>query len=100
MNGAKNQLTIMKINRAKVLQEIRLMRFKDLYEKQQSKKLTQVEAADLLGMSERTFRRCSRRYEAEGAEGLADARLNKAVHNAAPVDEVSELLNLFETHYT
>jgi len=89
----------MKINRANVLQEIRLMRFKDLYEKQQCKKLTQAEAADLLGMSERTFRRCSRKYETEGAEGLADGRLDKAANNAAPTDEVSDLLCLFETHY-
>lgn len=89
----------MTINRTNVLQEIRLMRFKDLYEKQQSKKLTQAEAAELLGMSERTFRRCSRKYETEGAEGLADARLDKAAHNAAPTDEVSALLCLFETQY-
>lgn len=76
------------------------MRFQDLYEKQQCKKLTQAQAAELLGMSERTFRRCSRRYEEEGAAGLADGRINKAAHNAAPVDEVSEILVLFETQYS
>jgi len=53
----------------------------------------------LLGMSERTFRRCSRKYATEGAEGLADGRLDKAANNAAPTDEVSDLLCLFETHY-
>ena len=89
----------MKNSRTKVLQEIRSMRFQDLYEKQKCKKLTQAQAADLLGMSERTFRRCSRRYEEEGAVGLADGRIDKAAHNAAPVDEVSEILFLFETQY-
>lgn len=90
----------MKNSRTKVLQEIRSMRFQDLYEKQKCKKLTQAQAAELLGMSERTFRRCSRRYEEEGAIGLADGRINKAAHNAAPVDEVSEILVLFETQYS
>jgi hypothetical protein len=35
----------------------------------------------------------------EGAAGLADQRLAKMAHNAAPIDEVLELLSLFETRY-
>lgn len=75
------------------------MRFVDIYQRQNEGKLTIEEAAEMLGVSERTFRRWSRSYEAEGAEGLYDGRLDRAAHNTAPVDEVATLLNLFETRY-
>lgn len=75
------------------------MRFKEIYEKRAYKRLTIEQAADLLGVHERTFRRWSVRYEEEGAEGLADQRLDKVAHNTAPVDEVMALVSLYETHY-
>jgi transposase len=84
---------------AEVMQEIRKMRFESIYDRRIKRELTVEEAADLLGISDRTFRRWTRKYEEEGAEGLADERLEKIAHNAAPVDEVTELLVLFETRY-
>lgn len=75
------------------------MRFEELYGQWSKKSLTQSEAARLLGMSERTFRRYCRDYEGQGAEGLYDRRLEKTAANAAPVDEVLDVLSLFETHY-
>lgn len=75
------------------------MRFDEIYQQRTEKRLTVEQAAELLGVNERTFRRWVVRYEAEGAEGLADGRLAKAVHNAAAVDEVTALLVLFESHY-
>lgn len=87
------------MNRTDVMQEIRIMRFVDVYERHQSKRLSLEEAAELLGICERSFRRWCRRYEEEGAQGLYDRRLGKIAHNAVEVDEVMELLNLFETHY-
>ena len=53
-----------------ILQELRLMKFSDYDDRCCSGRLTQSEAASLLGTSERSFRRYSRRYEAEGAEFL------------------------------
>lgn len=53
----------------------------------------------MLGMSASSFYRWRRRWEAEGAEGLADSRLGKASARRAPVDEVARLLGLFETRY-
>ena len=44
------------------------MRFKEVYEKRSHNRLTVEQAADLLGIHERTFRRWSTRYEEEGAE--------------------------------
>jgi transposase len=61
-------------------------------------KLTCEEAGRLLGMSERHFRRLRDRYEAEGAEGLADRRVGRVSARRAAVDEVVRVLGLFETH--
>jgi hypothetical protein len=75
------------------------MRFEEAYSHWTEKRLTLEEAARLLGVCERTFRRWRDRYEEVGAMGLADQRLDRLAHNAAPADEVIELLTLFETKY-
>ena len=61
--------------------------------------LSQAEAAEVLGVSERTFRRWRDRYEAEGADGLYDRRLGRLSARRAPVDEVARVLELFDTRY-
>ena len=58
------------MTRARILQEVRQMRFEALDERRQRRDLTMAEAADMLGVTERTVRRWSGRDEAEGAEGL------------------------------
>ncbi len=75
------------------------MKFSDYYERTKSRQLTQADAAGLLGMSERSFRRYSTRYEADGADGLFDRRLSKAAHNRVPVDTIKDVLSLFDTRY-
>ena len=87
------------MNRARVLQEIRIMRFEEIYQWQSERKLTNEEAAEMLGVCERTYRRWCLRYEEEGVAGLLDGRLDKAAHNCAPVDEVIEVISLYETYY-
>ena len=47
---------------AKWLQETRLMRFEEVYKSWTKKRLTQEEAAELLGVCARTFRRHIDRY--------------------------------------
>jgi transposase len=76
------------------------MRFEELYARRQRRELTMVEAAEMLGVTERTFRRWSTRYDAEGLEGLEDRRLGRASARAAPVDEVLEMVTLYESCYT
>ena len=87
------------MDRPKVLQEVRFMRFEELYERRLGGRLTVLEAADILGVCERTFRRWSEKFEDSGAAGLADKRLGRSAHNSAPVDEILEMLTLFETKY-
>ena len=87
------------MNRAEVLQEVRLMKFEELYSRRQARQLTQDQAAEILGVSTRTFRRWEDRYEAEGAEGLYDRRLGKLANNRVPADAAMEMLELFDTQY-
>ena len=59
-----------------------------------------AEAGEMLGVTERTFRRWSGRYDAEGADGLQDRRIGRASARAVPVDEALRMLTLYETRYT
>lgn len=76
------------MKRTQLLQEIRKMRFEEAYAGWQEGRLRQEEAARLLGVCERTFRRYIDRYEESGVEGLIDRRLEQVSHRRAPVDEV------------
>lgn len=64
------------------------MRFEEAYAGWEGGRLRQEEAARLLGICERTFRRYVERYEERGIEGLIDQRLGQVSRRRAPVDEV------------
>lgn len=87
------------MGRARVLSEVRMMRFDEVMGRLNDGRLSCEEAADVLGMSASTFYRWRQRYEAKGVEGLADGRLGKASGRRAPVDEVTRMLELYETRY-
>lgn len=87
------------MRRAELLQEIRKMRFEEAYGGWDSGGLTQAEAANLLGVCERTFRRYLARYEAAGLEGLIDRRLEQISHKRAPVDEVLRLTDTYRRRH-
>lgn len=85
--------------RAGVLQEIRQMRFEEAYGGWKEGRLTQEEAAFVLGVSSRTFRRYLCRYELEGIEGLLDRRMSQASSRRAPVDEFLALAQQYSGRY-
>jgi transposase len=87
------------MGRAGVLSEVREMRFEEVNGRYGKGGLSCEEAADLLGMSVSSFYRWRRRFEAHGKVGLADGRIGKASGRRAPVDEVSRMLELYETRY-
>jgi hypothetical protein len=87
------------MKRAEWLQETRKMRFEEAYGGWQGGRLTQEEAARLLGVCERTFRRYIDWYEDEGLEGLIDKRLNQISHRRAPVDEVLKLVDRYRSRH-
>ena len=88
------------MRRTEVLQEVRKMRFERVYTGWKDRALTQEEAARILGVSDRTFRRYIDRYEDDGLEGLLDKRLVEASHRRAPLDEVLNVCNLYQERYT
>tara|TARA_B100000282_G_scaffold266948_2_gene218938 strand:- start:561 stop:806 length:246 start_codon:yes stop_codon:yes gene_type:complete len=53
------------------------MRFEDAYDGWQSGRLTQEQAAQLLGLCDRSFRRYINRYAEAGLEGLMDKRISE-----------------------
>jgi len=62
------------------------MRFEEAYGVWTEKRLSQEEAARILGVCTRTFRRYIDSYEESGMEGLLDKRLTQASSRRAPVD--------------
>lgn len=75
------------------------MRFEEAYTGWQEGRLTQVEAARLLGVCERTLRRQIDRYESDGMDGLIDKRLAQLSPRRAPVDEVMRLVDLYRSGF-
>ena len=82
-----------------MLPEVRVARIVEAIGRYGSGRLSCLEAAEVLGMSERHFRRLRDRYEAEGAEGLIDRRRGRASGRRAPVDQIEWLLEQYRTRY-
>src|SRR5512134_2297085 len=87
------------MGRAEVLQEIRRMRFEALLERHERGELNQIEAAEMLGVSERTLRRWRDRLRDEGPEGLLDRRLGKPSSRRAAEAEIRRMLGLYRERY-
>ena len=75
------------------------MRFEETYSLWTEGRLTQEEAARILGVHERSFRRHINRYRENGLDGLIDKRLNQASARKAPVDEVLALADLYRKRH-
>ena len=82
------------ISRPRYVQENRKMRFQEAYDGWSQGRLTQAEAALLLGQCERSFRRHLDRFEADGLEGLLDKRLSQISKRRASVVEVDHVVQL------
>ncbi len=87
------------MTRTELLQKVRIMRFMETYDGWQKGRLTQSEAALILGVHERTFRRYIGRYEQDGIDGLYDKRITQASHRCAPVDEVMRMTERYHSRY-
>lgn len=87
------------MNRAGWLQDRRMKKFRDVLSRWERKELSGLEAGELLGVSERQFRRYRDRYEEDGLAGLADKRLGKASVRRVPVDEIAWMLDQYRSQY-
>jgi transposase len=80
-------------------QGVRMLKFMDVFGRWDAASLNQLEAAELLGVGERTFRRWCRRYEEEGEAGLQDRRIGKVSGRRVPVERCEEVEHLYRTRY-
>ena len=76
-----------------------MLRFEEAFDAWTESRLTQEEAARLLGVCARTFRRYVDRYEESGIDGLVDKRLSEVSSRRAPVDEVVRVEALYRESY-
>ena len=72
------------------------MRFEEAYQGWEAGGLTQAEAAMVLGLCERSFRRHVERYKADGLEGLLDKRLSQISKRRASVAEVDRVVQTYK----
>src|SRR5258708_12478130 len=87
------------MNRATWLQDRRMEKFRDVLSRWEAGELSMMEAGELLGVSERQFRRYRDRYEEDGLEGLVDGRLGKPSPKRVPAAEKDGMLALYREAY-
>jgi transposase len=87
------------MDRTRIDEGVRQMRFEGLLDRHERGEVSQVEAAEMLGISERSFRRWRDRLREEGPSGLADRRLGKPSGRRAGVAEIARMLELYRGSY-
>ncbi len=87
------------MKRAAILEGVRMLRFRDVLGRHEAGVLSQLEAAELLGVSDRTFRRWLERFEDDGQAGLKDRRLGKASAKRVPAAVAAKVERLYRERY-
>ena len=75
------------------------MKFEAALGRWRRRELSQLEAAEILGLSERSFRRWYQRYEEEGLDGLSDRRLGKPSPKRVPEGWADRVEQLYRERY-
>lgn len=76
-----------------------MQKFRDVLSRWERSELSMMEAGELLGMSERQFRRYRDRYEEDGPAGLLDGRLGKPSPKRVPARDLRLMLELYRDAY-
>jgi transposase len=87
------------MRRSEALQGERMIRFHNVRSRYERDELNLQEAAEMLGMNERTFRRWCKRFEDEGEAGLLDRHLGRPSAKRVPADDEAEIECLYQTRY-
>src|SRR5271169_912590 len=87
------------MRRTEALQGVRVIKFLSILSRWEAAELNQLEAAELLGIGERTFRRWRDRHEEDGEAGLLDRRLGKASAKRVPAEREAEVERLYRERY-
>jgi len=76
-----------------------MMKLHDVLLKAMAKKISWWEAAEIIGVTDRTMRRWRERLERDGYTGLVDRRKAKPSDKRVPVAQVEEVLRLYREEY-
>jgi transposase len=76
-----------------------MMKLQDVLLKAMAKKITWWEAAEIIGVTDRTMRRWRERMEDGGYSGLADRRKGRESDRRVPLEQVEEVLRLYRDTY-
>jgi transposase len=87
------------MRRTEAHQGVRMIKFRSVFDRYEASELNQIEAAELLGVTERTFRRWRVRFEEGGEAGLLDRRLGSVSRKRVPADSEQEIERLYRTRY-
>lgn len=77
----------------------RAMKFQEVILRAVSKQITWMQAAEILGMSDRNMRRYRNRLEKGGYDGLLDGRTQRPSPKRVPMAEVERVLTLYREKY-
>jgi transposase len=77
----------------------RAMKIQEVILKAVAGKLKWWEAAEIIGVSDRTMRRWRERYEADGYRGLWDYRKRSPSPKRVPLDQLEQVLQLYRDKY-
>jgi transposase len=87
------------MRRSEMIQGVKMLKFRSVFDRWEAKELSQLEAAELLGVGERTFRRWCARFEEKGESGLADGRLGRRASNRISDEKAAEVESLYRSRY-
>jgi transposase len=76
-----------------------MMKLQDVLLKAMAKKITWWQAAEIIGVSDRTMRRWRERLEQDGYSGLADRRKGRPSDKRVPLAIAEKVLRLFQESY-
>jgi transposase len=77
----------------------RAMKVQEVILRAMAKKITWWQAAEIIGISDRSMRRWHERYEAFGYDGLFDRRRGRPSPKRVPLAEVERVLGLYREKY-
>jgi transposase len=78
----------------------RAMKVREVILRAMAKRITWWQAAEVLGITDRSMRRWKRRYETYGYDGLLDRRRGKPSPKRVPLQEAEEVLRLYQERYS
>lgn len=77
----------------------RAMKFQEVILRAMSKQITWMQAAEILGMSDRNMRRYRNRLEQGGYDGLIDRRTRRPSPKRVPMAQAEQVLTLYREKY-